>query len=195
MLKIIVYFFRALTINFIYFFYLKGGNLRKRVLLQILLPLLLLIASPALANFEVNLNKGIALYLEKNYSESIVYLEKAVLENPESPVANQLLGLSNYQVGNYQLSADYLEKAKELDPENKDINLELGNSYLQLNRYDEAEKELSQYVSSNPKSGIGQYYLGYAQLLNGNYEQSIESLNNANNLNPELNLQSIDCEI
>lgn len=165
--------------------------MRKRVLLQILLPLLLFIASPALANFEVNLNKGIALYLEKNYSESIVYLEKAVLENPESPVANHLLGLSNYQVGNYQLSADYLEKAKELDPENKDINLELGNSYLQLNRYDEAEKELSQYVSSNPKSGIGQYYLGYAQLLNGNYEQSIESLNNANNLNPELNLQSI----
>jgi len=172
-------------------FYLKGGNLKKKVLLRLLLPALIFCTVPAFADYELNLNKGIALYLEKNYSESIVYLEQAVSENPDSPVANQMLGLSNFQIGDYQLSADYLEKAKQLDPEIKDIQLELGNSYIQLNRYAEAEKELGEFLTSNPQSGIGNYYLGYAQLLNGNYKQSIESFNKAIELNPQLSLQSL----
>lgn len=171
-------------------FYVKGGNLKKKVLLQLLLPALLFCTIPAFAEYELNLNKGIALYLEKNYSESIVYLEQAHSEDPDSPVANQMLGLSNYQLGNYQLSADYLEKAKQLDPGIEDINLELGNSYIKLNRYEEAEKVLGEYLSVKPNSGIGHYFLGYAQLLNGNYMQSIESFDKAIALNPDLTLQS-----
>ena len=164
--------------------------MKNKVLLKLLLPVLLFCTVPAFANFELNLNKGIALYLEKNYSESIVYLEQAVSENPDSPVANQMLGLSNYQLGNYQLSADYLEKAKQLDPEIEDINLELGNSYIKLNKYAEAEKVLGEYLAAKPDSGIGQYFMGYAQLLNGNYMQSIESFDKAIALNPDLKLQS-----
>jgi len=165
--------------------------LRKKVLLQLLLPVLIFLTVPAFADYEVSLNKGIALYLEKNYSESIVYLEQAVNEKPDSPVANHLLGLSNFELGNYQLSADYLEKAKELDPNIKEIKLDLGNSYIQLNRYSDAEIELGEYIANNPQSGIGYYYLGYAQLLNSNYEEAIQSLDRAISLNPELKLQSL----
>ena len=157
--------------------------MRKKLLLLLTLPVLLLLTIPALADYELSLNKGIALYLEKNYSESIVYLEKALSENPESPVANQLMGLSNFNLGNYQQSADYLERAKELDPGIKDIQLDLGNSYIELKRYDEAERELNEYLTTNPGSGIGNYYLGYVQLLNSNYELSIESFDKAIELN------------
>jgi len=165
--------------------------LRQIALLQLLLPFLLLIAVPASAEYEINLNKGIALYLEKNYTEAIESLEIAVKENPESPVANQLLGLSYFQVGNFNESVTYLETAKKLDPGIKDIQLDLGNSYLKLNKYSEAEKELGEYIRNNPGSGIGNYYMGYTQLLNGSYNESIDSFNSAMELNPELRLQSL----
>ena len=80
-----------------------------------ILPALLIFTISASANYELNINKGIALYLEEDYLEAINSLKLAVEENPESPVANQLLGLSYFQLGNYSESITYLEKAKNLD--------------------------------------------------------------------------------
>ncbi len=164
--------------------------MRKMSILRLVLPALLLFTVSASANYELNINKGIALYLEKNYEEAISILKLAVQENPESPVANQLLGLSYFQLENFPESINYLKTAKDLDPSIENIQLDLGNSYLKAGKYSEAKDQLREYLSSNPESGIGYYYLGYAQLLSSDYKESIESFNSAMELNPELKLQS-----
>lgn len=164
--------------------------MRKMSILRFVLPALIIFTLTASANYELNINKGIALYLEENYEEALSILKLAVEENPDSPVANQLIGLSYFQLGNYTESINYLEIAKQLDPNIETIQLDLGNSYLKAGKYPEAQEELRQYLNNNNNSGIGYYYLGYAQLLNSEYKQSIDSFSRAMELNPELKLQS-----
>ena len=83
------------------------------------------ISQPVLADFELNLNKGLALYLKKDYQGAVKFLEQALVENPNSAVANQILGLSLLKLKKYPESITYLEKARSLDPKIKRIYLDL----------------------------------------------------------------------
>ncbi len=86
----------------------------------------------AFAQFELKLNKGLAAYLNKDYQGAVKFLEGALVENPQSPTANHILGLSLLRLNRYNESVTYLEKAKKLDPNIKGIDLDLGTAYLRV---------------------------------------------------------------
>ena len=150
----------------------------------------LLVSVPAWADFEVNLNKGIAAYLRKDYQGAIKLLGQALVENPSSATANQIIGLSYYWLNNYDEAGKYLEAAKNLDPNLKGIHLDLGKVYLKLEDYDRAVVEFEEAVRQDPESGLASYSLGYTQYKLRKYQDAIVSLDKASKLNPDLAVQS-----
>ncbi|MGQ0794174.1 MAG: tetratricopeptide repeat protein [Deltaproteobacteria bacterium] len=138
----------------------------------------------------MNLNKGIAGYLDKNYPEAVSSLERAIAENPQSAVAHHALGLSLYKMERDLESIKYLERAKSLDPNIMDINLDLGAVYLKTGDLAMAEAEFTEAVTRNPKSGLAQYNLGYTQYQLGKYQASAASLDKAAGLDSEVLLPS-----
>lgn len=144
------------------------------------------ISYPVRADFEVNLNKGIAAYLRKDYTGAAKLLEEALKENPQSATANHVLGLSLLRLDKYDESVPYLEKAKELDPKLKGIHLDLGTAYLKLDEYSLALPEFEEAVRQEPESGLANYDLGYTQYKLGNYEEAITYLDKGSKLDPDL---------
>jgi tetratricopeptide (TPR) repeat protein len=152
--------------------------------------LVLAICNPVIADFELNLNKGVAAYLKKDYQGAVKFLEQAVAENPNSATANHILGLSLLRLGKYKESIPYLEKAKSLDPKIKRIYIDLGIAYLKIEYYNKALVEFTEATEQQPDNGTAYYYLGYTQYKLGNYEDAIVSFNKAYKLNPDLTLQA-----
>lgn len=150
----------------------------------------LLYVPAALADFELNLNKGIASYMEGQYAESIKFLEEALRENPDDPKANHLAGLAHFRLENFEQSVSYLEKAKAGDPEIENINLDLGAAYIKLGKYDNAIDVLQTHIDKNPDSGIAYYYIGYSYFALGEYDKAIDSFTQASRLNADFAMQS-----
>ena len=144
---------------------------------------------PALADFELNLNKGLAAYLEKDYQTAVKFLKEALTENPDNPTANHILGVSLLRLDNYGESLEYLEKAKSLDPNIKGIHLDLGIAYLGARDLKRALPEFEEAVRRDA-SGIAYYNLGYTQYRLENYSEAIDSLEKAAKLDPDLALQA-----
>ncbi len=143
----------------------------------------------AKAEFELNLNKGLAAYLEKDYTAAVKFLEVALSENPDSPTANHILGVSLVRLNNYEESIKYLEKAKSLDSNIKGIHLDLGTAYLDAGKLKPALNEFEEAVRREP-SGIALYNLGYTQYKLGNYEEAIDSLDKAAKLDSDIAAQA-----
>ena len=148
------------------------------------------ISQPVLADFELNLNKGVAAYLKKDYQGAVKFLEQAVAENPNSATANHILGLSLLKLKKYPESIIYLEKARSLDPKIKRIYLDLGTAYLKKEDYNKAQVEFMEAIRQEPDSGLAHYYLGYAQYKLGNHKDAAASFDKAYKLDPDLTLQS-----
>ncbi len=147
-------------------------------------------SSPVLAQFDLKLNKGLAAYLRKDYQGAIKHLEEALVENPQSAVANHIIGLSLLRLTKYKESITYLEKAKSLDPTIKGINLDLGTAYLRIGNFKRALGEFEEAVRRDPQSGLAYYNMGYTQFRLGNYKKAIAALDKASELDPDLALQS-----
>jgi len=162
----------------------------KKSFIFVVLILLILPIAKAHANFELNLNKGIASYMEEKYPESIKFLEMALEEKPDDARANHLAGLAYYRINEYKKASDHLENAKNIDPDIKDINLDLGASYIKQDRYEDAQKVLTTHIEKNPDSGIAYYYLGYCQFSLADYKDALDSFEKASGLNADLSMQS-----
>lgn len=148
------------------------------------------VSQPALAQFEFELNKGLAAYLKKDYSGAIKPLEDALAENPQSATANHLLGLSLLKLNKYSESIKYLEKAKSLDPNIKGIYLDLGTAYLGIGDHGQALNEFKEATREDPASGIAYYNLGYTEFMLKNYKEAIDAFDRSSKLDPDLALQS-----
>ncbi len=144
----------------------------------------------AYAEFEVNLNKGIAAYLKKDYSGAVTILEEALKENPKSAMANHVLGLSLLNLNRDSDAIRYLEKAKGIDPNIKGIRLDLGTAYLRTGDLKRALKEFEEAVRQEPESGIARYNLGYTRFRLGDYEEAASDMDRASRLDPEIATQA-----
>lgn len=147
------------------------------------------VSYPALAEFELKLNKGLAAYLGKDYETAVKFLKEALAENPDNPIANHILGVSLLRLNNYDESIKYLEKAKNLDPNIKGIHLDLGVAYLGVGNLKRALPEFEEAVRQDP-SGIAYYNLGYTQYRLGKYREAIDSLEKAAKLDSDVALQA-----
>ena len=162
----------------------------KEFIYIVLLLVLLVVPIDVYANFELNLNNGIASYHDKNYEEAIDFFNKALSENENNPTANHFIGLSYFQLQDFDNASKYFIKAKDIDPNIKNIDLDLGSTYIKLGKYDDAVNELNTHLEKNPDSGLGYYYLGYSQFALGDYKQAIDSFERSKELDKSFAVQS-----
>jgi tetratricopeptide (TPR) repeat protein len=111
-------------------------------------------------------DKGIAAYLEGEFSQAEELLNKAV-EKKESDFVEALryLGASQYEQGKYRAAADTFRKAVALRSEDSDLLSWLGNTFHHLAEWTEAEALLRRALAIDEKS-FGVYHPEVASALN-----------------------------
>lgn len=106
---------------------------------------------------DLNYYLGICNYSLEQYSQAIVYLEKAAAVQPDAELY-YYLGLSHYSLGRYPEAISYLEKVREINPADAEAYSVIGASYYSLGESDKAKgnllkaKELLQKKGDGPKA-------------------------------------------
>ena len=111
---------------------------------------------------EAYLNLGVLL-IDRDSSQAISYLRKAVELLPSQSRPRYLLGVAQEHSGDFSAAADSLEGAQRLDPHNLDSTLHLANLYLRLKRPAEAETKFRSALEMQPNSAPAM--LGVAESL------------------------------
>jgi Flp pilus assembly protein TadD len=100
---------------------------------------------------EAYLNLGILL-VEKNPSQAVSPLRKAVELLPSQSRPRYLLGLAEQQSGDLAAAAESFEGASRLDPKDLESLIHLGEVYLKASRPSDAEKKFRAALDLAPKS-------------------------------------------
>jgi len=135
--------------------------------------LLLVTAVPVLAQ-EKNLQKGVAAYKNKNYTDAIPLLQSELVKSPDSKEANYYLGMALWNTGNSDSALVFLKKAYQRDSKNAEYTWSLGNLYLEKNMFVEAEQVFQAGLAVGKKSYKSRFYYGLGQA-----EMASDSLNSA----------------
>ncbi len=110
--------------------------------------------------------QGMKSYQEKNYSQAIEYLEKAIKMNPNFAQGYNALGLAYKELNaNLQEAAWYFKAAIDINPNYVEAYDNLGKAYCGLGQFDKAEEYCKKALSLNPKDSSAQFSLGWIYLL------------------------------
>jgi Flp pilus assembly protein TadD len=96
---------------------------------------------------DINYSNGKDEAYNGNFRAAIVYLERAIKENPENADAFNLLGYSNRKLGKNDKAFKFYNKALDLDPRHKGAHEYIGRLYLNLKQPENAKKHLAKLVS------------------------------------------------
>jgi tetratricopeptide (TPR) repeat protein len=107
---------------------------------------------------------GVVYYRKGDYINAVLYLQKALKEDPSDLEAVQLTGLSLYLAGKPGEAIPYLEKVQSWYPSaNVDAAYILGVSYIQTKQYDQARAAFAKMFGVPP--GSAPAYLFTARML------------------------------
>lgn len=119
-------------------------------------------SSPAAKNLSHEF--GVAYYRKGDYPNAVIFLERALAENPQDTEATQLTGLSLYLAGKPAEAIPYLEKVQSWYPSaNVDASYILGVAYIQTKNYASARAAFAKMFQVPPDSAAA--YLFTARLL------------------------------
>ena len=107
--------------------------------------------------FEPTVNLGGTLLSMGRHEEAFRYNQFAVLDRPESALANSQMGMNHFFLGDQQKALDYLNKAKRLDPSHfSNPQLVLAEIYVAQGRLEEAIIELEDILKRHPDSEMAE---------------------------------------
>jgi tetratricopeptide (TPR) repeat protein len=127
---------------------------------------------------------GISLYQNNEFSEAIPLLKLGVNLNPRDEMNFYRLGFSFYKLRQYDMARPYLERAVELEPNDESNQFLLGASLYNLNRFSEAEPHLQRAVEPNHSEENCCYLLGCCLYKLERYEDAVEHLQRSVDLKP-----------
>jgi len=126
------------------------------------------------------IEKAKLAYNSENYEMAQVYLDEALLQNPDVPEVYFWRGMVattdlNDEVINTAIG-DFTQ-AIELKPEYWEAYFERGKVYLYFDRLDEAEEDFKKVAQINPKFKEVYSYLAQIEIQRGNDQKAMEYLN------------------
>ncbi len=95
---------------------------------------------------------GLTLYKQKNYTEALVELKKAVELNPTNSSIINNYGFILYKAGKFEESLIWLEKTIELEPDRTVVYLNIADTLTELKREKEAVAYYEHYLYLFPSS-------------------------------------------
>ncbi|MFA5293775.1 MAG: tetratricopeptide repeat protein [Phycisphaerae bacterium] len=127
---------------------------------------------------------GLSKTSQGEFTEALIYLEKAIKVNPKFTGAYNLAGDCFRYIGQHQKAIKIYEQAIEVDPNNTDAYCNLGITYRNLGRHDEAIKVFKQTIRINPNNTNAYYNLGITYRDLGRHDEAIESFKQTVRINP-----------
>jgi TonB family protein len=129
--------------------------------------------------------RGIGLYQQRNYSEAIGALRRAVAANKNDDEAWYYLGLSQMQERDLKAASKSFETALKLQPQFASAHAALSYAYLERNRNSEAAREAQAAIKLDTTIADAYYILGVTRLRAGDNRGAIENADKATTLRPE----------
>ena len=104
---------------------------------------------------------------QKNASQALKYLKKAVKLDINNPNSYFLLGLAYFDLEKYKKAEEMFLKAIALKPDFDDAYFHLGVVYDSWKKFDKAEAMMQKAIEMNPKNPTAMNYLGYSYVERG----------------------------
>ena len=130
---------------------------------------------------------GISLYQNNQFSEAIPLLKLGIDLNPRDEMNFYRLGHSFYKLHQYDMACPYLQRAVELEPNDESNQYLLGASLYNLNRFTEAEPYLQRAVKLNHTEENYCYLLGCCLYKLNRFTEAEPHLQRAVELKPDDN--------
>jgi tetratricopeptide (TPR) repeat protein len=118
------------------------------------------------------LRKGVELFQQARYEEALHLFEQAARAEPNNPVIQNALGLTDTKLKRIEDANHHYETAIQLDPELADPHRNLGINYLDTRQYENAEKHFRMAANLQPRDPFPHYYLTLLYLTTGRDEQA-----------------------
>lgn len=128
--------------------------------------------------FKLYALKGSILFTQKNYTEALPLLKKAVELNPYESYCNQILANYAFENKQYAESIKYFEKIIFCSPMDAGLYEQIGNSYYFLENWQKAidsYKEAIKYYGTSPAVDQAYYFMGACNLKLKNFEEALNS--------------------
>ncbi|CEM62504.1 tetratricopeptide repeat protein [Treponema phagedenis] len=91
-------------------------------------------------HFDVNYNLGYIHYFENNYDQSVPFLRKALIAQPNNILAAKYLGYSFQKIHKYQEALPYLKKVLDVQPDDKEALFAMGECFYEAGANERALK-------------------------------------------------------
>jgi len=142
-----------------------------------------------------NYNRGVALYDQGLYTESIAEFERVLETVPEEDAPERRfasfymceayanLSLAHLRMNMYRRAEEELKLALMLHPEYADLHFCLAVTYYKQGHYTTAEQHFAKALEINPKYARAMLYLGMTKLRQGS-ESGLETISKAVSLEP-----------
>lgn len=105
---------------------------------------------------QANVELGFAYFQEGEMELAMQYLQKALAQEPDSPIAHSAIAVVYERLGETQQAEKHYKRAIDLNPKDSKIRNNYGQFLCQQKRLDEAETQFVQAVAnplySNPES-------------------------------------------
>jgi tetratricopeptide (TPR) repeat protein len=135
---------------------------------------------------EVEYDKGVLEYSNRNYLDALDHLRKAVELEPNNPDAQFYLGLTLTRLGEFPEAIAALEKTLQLDASKQYAHYHLGLAYFLDKRYQEALRQFSLAEQFDPQKAATHFYLGQTLYQLKRFSKAPPSFQRALELDPSL---------
>ena len=125
-------------------------------------------------HFEVNYTLGYIYYMEKAYEKALPYFRKALIAQPNNPLATKYLGFTLQRLRKYSDAMPSLKKALDTRPDDKEGLFAMGECFYETGADDKCLKQLSRLRADpvfGPQSSL---YTGLIRAKSNQLDQAVE---------------------
>jgi len=130
-------------------------------------------------------NKGVALYNQGRYNESLKAYDKAIKISPRNAVIWTNKGAALASLGKYNDALEAYDKAIEIDPKYADAWYNKGVALDAQGKYDEAMQAYDKALEINPQYGDVWCNKGNYLEKQGKYDEAVKAYDKATEINPQ----------
>jgi Tfp pilus assembly protein PilF len=136
-------------------------------------------------DFAFYFDQGTASLKQGNYGAAVGQFDKAILLDPNSDKAHNLLAIAHINLKNYSAAERELQKAVLLNPQYFEAYNNLGGVYFLRQQFEKAEEMFKKALAVGPDSIPANYGLGTLLLLQGRMEEGTRYLTRGIELDPD----------
>lgn len=129
-------------------------------------------------------NKGVALFKEKKYEESIPFLNTAIRLNSSEGITYYYRGIAKSELNLFRAAIDDFTDAMLRQVKNVDTFFQRGYARLKIEDNENALLDFTHYVSIEKNNPEAFYQKGVLEYEKENYERAIEDFSNTIILSP-----------